>query len=163
MLDLLDAMLDGTDLGGARVCLVGTEFTVGQPAYADRIERAGAAEVIRLGATRTERTVAHLQHRTREGRDVVRAEIADGLRDADAAVLACTCFPLIADLFEETSPGIRLLDPGRAISGLYDWPVRDGTNHLTLAMAGDAPSPDAVQVQELFPGWDQVEVVSLAD
>ena len=163
MLDLLEAMLQQSDLGELRVCLMGTEFTVGQPAYVERLERAGAAAVTRLGATQTERTIAHLQHETRAGRDAIRTEIADGIRASDAVVLACTCFPLIADLIEETNPGIRLLDPGREVRKLLDWPARGGPNHLTLALAGDSIAPKAVQAQALFPGWDGVELVSHCD
>ncbi len=163
MIDLLDRLLDRVDVRGARVCLMGTEYTVNRPVHAERIERAGASEVVRLGATRTESAVANLEHTTEAGRAIVREEIGERIRDIDAVVLACTCFPLIGDLVTELNPGARQLNPGPEISSLTDWPERAGPNVLTLAYTGDATRGDELQARaaDLFPGWDRVDVVSL--
>ena len=56
---------------------MGTEYTVNSPVYADRIAAAGAAEVVLLGATETERSVAILQHETAAGRELILDEIGD--------------------------------------------------------------------------------------
>lgn len=163
MVDLLDRLLDRVDVRSMRVCLMGTEYTVNRPVYAERIERAGASEVVRLGATRTESAVANLQHTIETGRAIIREEIGERIRDIDAVVLACTCFPLVGDLITELNPDARQLDPGPEISSLTDWPERAGPNVLTLAHTGDAARGIQLQARaaDLFPGWDRVEVVSL--
>ena len=163
MVDLLDRVLARHSVSGESVCLMGTEYTVNSPVYADRIARAGAAEVVRLGATKTERSVASLQHETLAGRELIRDEIGDCISDADTIVLACTCFPLIGDLLGELNPRARLLDPGAEIRDVVDWPERGGPSHLAIAFTGDSITPSKRQVQALFPGWDRIEIVNLAD
>lgn len=163
MVDLIDKLLDKVagELAGKRVCVMGTRYTVSRPVYASRLEAAGVASVVPLAATRTERTIAHLEHASSAGRALIREEIAGGLDQADAVLLACTCFPLIADLVDAIRPGIRQLDPGPGICELFPFPKRDGPNCLTLAYTGTAIAGTALRAQApaLFPGWDEVEVV----
>jgi glutamate racemase len=165
MVDLLDIALDKHAVNGERVCLMGTEYTVNSPAYADRIERAGVASLVRLAATRTERCVAHLQHETAAGRELIRDEISDSIRDSGTVVLACTCFPLVGELIADINPDARLVDPGAETREVADWPEREGPSHLTLAFTGNAITRAELQAQatSLFPGWDEIEIVSLAD
>lgn len=165
MIDLLDSLLQKDDVRGTRVCLMGTEFTVDRPAYAERLERAGAAEVVRLAATRTERAVARLEHATAEGRATVRREIAKPVAAVDSVVLACTCFPLVGDLIAEINPRALRLDPGYEIRSATHWPGRGGRNRLTLAFTGDAVSAErlAAHAPGLFPGWECADIVNLAD
>ena len=165
MVDLFDHALasEREHVAGKRICLMGTEFTVASPVYADRLDTAG--EVVRLGATVTERTIAHLEHTTPEGRQGIVDEIGDVITNTEAVALVCTCFPLIGELIAEINPGIHQLDPGRAIRDIADWPDREGENHLTVAVTGKTvPAGDVRNLaSELFPGWDRVEVVSRAD
>ena len=165
MVDLLDASVGKTDLRGERVCLMGTEYTVSSPVYAERIVSRGARDLVRLAATRTESAIAHLEHATEAGQEIIRAEIEDAIRNADTMVLACTCFPLVADLIRTIKPHVRLLDPGLEIRSVASWPEREGPNHLTLAYSGDAITQETLQTQAplLFPGWDEIEIVSLVD
>lgn len=163
MVDLLDSLLEksAASLRGKRVCVLGTEYTVSRPAYASRLEAAGVARVIPVAATRTERSIAHLRHASPRGRALIRDEIESGLASADAALLGCTCFPLIADLIESVRPGIRLLDPGPEVRQLFPFHGRGGRNHLTLAWTGNAITEDKLRSQAaaLFPGWDAIELL----
>ncbi len=165
MVDLFDRVLasEREFVEGRRVCVMGTEFTVASPVYAERLD--AAKEVIPLGATLTERTIAHLEHTTAEGRKTIADEIAPVIRTVDAVAHVCTCFPLIADLVADINPHIHQLDPGRAIRDIADWPEREGENHLTVSVTGDSVYAADVQAHaaELFPGWDRVEVLSRAD
>ena len=167
MVDLFDSLLrrEAERLRGKRVCVMGTRYTVSRPVHAGRLSDAGVGEVIPLGATRTERAIAHLVHTSAEGRALIREEIEDSLAGADAVLLACTCFPLIGDLIDAIRPGIRQLDPGLEVRELVPSPGRGGPNQLTLAYTGTAVTADTLRAQApaLFPGWDEITVVSLPD
>lgn len=165
MVDLFDSMLatEREHVANQRVCVMGTKFTVASPVYRERL--AAAREVIPLGATLTERTIAQLDHTTPQGRQRIVDEIGEVIREVDAVAHACTCFPLITDLVAEINPDIHQLDPGQAIRGVTDWPEREGKNHLTVAVTGRTVSAGDIQARaaELFPGWDRVEVIGWAD
>jgi glutamate racemase len=159
MVDLLDRALAsvGSELLGKTVTLMGTEFTVGQPLYRDRLLASGVKKVIPLPATRTEALIARLRYTLPEAPTVIRDEVSGALRDADAVALACTCFPLISGLLQDMAPGIGFLDPAEGISGLEDVPDGgDGPNRLRVAVSGDVVSlGDVVARSEaLFPGWE---------
>jgi glutamate racemase len=166
MVDLLHTLLGrkSTTIPDARVCVMGTEYTVGRPVYRKHLQNAGAREVTSLGATRTERVIAHLQHTSTEGRRIIRDEIGNTLADADAVLLACSCFPLVSDLIDEIRPGILQLDPGLAACEVAPVDSRGGPNCLTLAYTGDAITQDELEAQAplLFTGWDRIDVVRLA-
>ncbi len=167
MVDLLDLLLlkAGAALGGKRVCVMGTEYTVRRAVYEQRLRAAGAAGVVPLGATFTESAIAHLRHRSSEARAAIRDEIRQSLSDADAVLLACTCFPLVSDLIDEISPGILQLDPGQEICRAAPTVDRGGANRLTLAFSGETMTQADLEAQApiLFAGWDEIEIVSLAD
>lgn len=167
MVDLLDVLLarHAGEVRGRRVCVMGTEYTVGRSLYGNRLRAAGAAEIIALGATQTERTIAHLQHATDEGRRIVREEIGDTIAGVEAVLLACTCFPLVADQVAAINADAVQLDPGVEIRAVAPDVRRGGPNRLTLAVTGNTVSREqlAAQAPALFPGWDEIEVVSLAD
>jgi glutamate racemase len=167
MVDLLDLLLlkAGEALDGKRVCVMGTEYTVGRSVYERRLREAGATGVVPFGATLTESAIAHLRHRSQEARAAIRSEIGQALSHVDAVLLACTCFPLVSDLIDETRPGILQLDPGREICGAVPTVDRGGPNHLTLVFSGESMTRAELeaQVPVLFAGWDEIEVVSLAD
>ena len=166
MVDLLDVLLirEARRLQGKRVCVMGTEYTVARSVYENRLRASGAGEIVRLGATVTERAIARLQYRSADAREAIRDEIAKGLADVDAVLLACTCFPLVSDLVNEISPGILQLDPGQEIRSVTSPLVRGGPNRLTLAFSGDAIQQRELEGQapRLFPGWDRIEIVKMA-
>jgi len=165
MVEFLEAILqaEGEGVRGQKVCLMGTEFTVSQPLYRRLLQEAGAATFQPLPATQTERTIAHLEHGTLAGRATVIREIGPEVRAADTVLLACTCFPLVSDLVRELNPGVNLLDPARGVDGLELRAGGEGPNLLTVALTGDALSPEMVaeQAGTLFPGWTLSGVVRL--
>lgn len=159
MVDLLDRTLASGSPGvqDQSVALMGTEFTVGRPIYGDRLLAAGAARVVPLPATRTEALIARLRYTRPEAPVLIRGEVAKSLSAVDTVVLACTCFPLVADLLQEISPGIGLLDPSEGLAGLSELPTGGaGPNRLVVALSGDVVSPEDVQERsgDLFPGWE---------
>jgi len=165
MVDFLDQLIrkESERLLDKRVCLMGTEFTVGRPLYRERLERAGVREVVLLPATRTERLVARLEYTSPRARDEIREEIQASLAGVDAVVLACTCFPLVGDILRELSPGIELLDPAAGVENLPGLESREGPNRLTLALSGEVLTPEELTAQapELFPGWELEEVENI--
>jgi glutamate racemase len=163
MVDLLDRALAAAHswLSEACVCLMGTEFTVRQGLYRERLLTAGATEVRLLAATQTERMVAHLQHTSREGKRAVVAEISNAIRGSEVVVLGCTCFPLITDLIREINPTCKVIDPA---DGIDDFRFgRTGcSRHLTIVVSGPDRIADHVRTcaTQLFPRW-QIEDVLL--
>jgi glutamate racemase len=167
MVQLLDRALAlaGPYIRGKRVCLMGTRFTVNQPVYRDRLLSAGAAEVLPLAATRTERNIAHLWHDTEDGRREIEAEVGATLRRSEAVVLACTLFPLIAPLLRRINPAGTLVDPAAGVDAELLGITGSGPNHLRIAVTGDAIALDDVRDRSgvLFPGWrvDSVEKAAI--
>jgi glutamate racemase len=165
MVDLLDGVLaeKSEDVRDKAVCLMGTEFTVGRPLYRDRLRKGGASSVILLPATRTESRVAHLEFRSDEERADIREEVAGAVSAADSVVLACTCFPLVGDVLRETKRGIRLVDPAEGVGSIPGLEGGTGPNRLTVAVSGEAVSPDRVftEAHYLFQGWELDRVEAL--
>ncbi len=165
MADFLQELLEraGEEVGGRRVCLMGTEFTVARPLYREALSRAGAGEVLPLPATLTERTIAHLRHRTPRGRATIREEVRTAVSRADAVLLACTCFPLAEEVLLEVNPKVTLLDPAVGVEGLEGLPRRPGPNRLTVGLSGSALAPTELEraFSTLFPGWEQEGVVEV--
>jgi glutamate racemase len=157
MVHLFDRALASaaSSVQGKRVCVMGTRFTVSQPVYRDRLIRAGAAEVLPLAATRTERTIARLKHTTDDGRREIADEAGESVRRSDVVVLACTLFPLVGPLLHELNPACVLVDPACGVDGAFAGASRGGTNRLTIALTGHAVALDDVRAQAdaLFPGW----------
>lgn len=167
MVDFMDRVVAdrAEDIRGKEVCLMGTEFTVGRPHYADRLRRAGASAVIPLPATRTERRVAHLDFRSGDGPADIRDEVAETVSAADSVVLACTCFPLVAGILQEVNEGVRLIDPAEGIRSIPGLDGGPGPNRVVVAVSGHTVSTDrvAAQARHLFEGWELVGVEPLAE
>ena len=166
MVDFLERLLqaDPSPVAGRRVCLMGTRFTVAQPVYSDLLMQAGAREVVRLDATRTEGVIARLQHLTESGRREIAAEIGGTVRACDVVVLACTLFPLVAGLIREVNPSCALLDPGSGVADILPSSSGgNGENRLTVALTGAVLTPAALaqNAAALFPGWQIDGLVSL--
>jgi hypothetical protein len=126
--------------------------------------RAGAAEVLPLAATQTERTIAHLWHTSDEGRRQIEGEVGGTIRRSDVVVLACTLFPLVGPLLREINPACVLVDPATGVDGALKGAPGGGANRLTIAMTGHALALDDVRAQSgaLFPGW-AIEAAESAD
>jgi glutamate racemase len=165
MADFLEALLRNrpSSVKGRAVCLMGTEFTVGQSLYATLLQERGARTLLPLPATRTERAIAHLRHDTPEERESILAEIGGPIGESDAVVLACTCFPLVESLIRDLRPGVELLDPAGGVDDLALDAKGEGPNRLTVALTGGALAPEEVEARAatLFPGWELEEVVRL--
>ncbi len=158
MVDFLERLLleEAGAVQGKKVCLMGTEFTVGQPIYGDRLREAGAGSLLPLPATRTERAIAHLQHKSPGGKKAIVEEIQGAVREAETLVLACTCFPLVENLVRGLNPDIVLLDPAKGVDDLAGLEGREGPNRITVALTGEALTPEALRAQAdlLFSGWE---------
>jgi glutamate racemase len=167
MVDLLDALIreSAGKLENRRVCVMGTDFTVRQPLYRERLEAAGAATVVPLPATLTERAVARLEYTSVESQAVIREEIGPTLKGTEAVLLACTCFPLVGAIIQDVEPDILLLDPGQAIGGVSLNSDGKGPNRLTLAFTGDAVTRNQLsdQARALFSEWEIQEIRRLRD
>ncbi|MGW8268576.1 MAG: aspartate/glutamate racemase family protein, partial [Longimicrobiales bacterium] len=165
MVDFLEDLLcdSGSDVEGKTVCLLGTEFTVGQSLYPRLLAETGARALLPLPATRTERAIAHLRHDLPEERGVIQAEIGEAVKTADVVVLACTCFPLVGDLIRHLNPTVGLLDPAQGVDGLALGGEGEGPNLLTVALSGGTLTPDEVRTHApaLFPGWELSEILSV--
>lgn len=166
MVDFLERHLASrpAPLAGQRVCLMGTRFTVSQPIYYDLLYRAGARQVVPLGATRTEGVLAHLGHGTEAGRQEIAAEIGETIRACDSVILACTLFPLIADLLRDLNPACRLHDPAAGVADVLPATMHpEAENRLTVALSGATLTPDDIHsnAAALFPGWRMEEIVTL--
>ena len=163
MVDFLDRTLkDSTrEVRGKRVCLMGTEFTVGQGGYRKRLTEAGAGSIISLAATRTERAIAHFRHESPQGRAQILEEVREMVRESETVLLACTCFPLVGDLLREANPGVSLLDPGVGVESLPQIKGRKGPNLMTVGVTGSVLSASEIRrnFHRIFPGWELEEVV----
>lgn len=165
MADFLEALLRNrpSSVKGRVVCLMGTEFTVSQSLYATLLQERGARTLLPLPATRTERAIAHLRHDTPEEREAILAEIEGPIRESDAVVLACTCFPLVEGLIRDLRPGVELLDPAGGVDGLPLDGKGEGPNLLRVALTGGALDPEELEARAatLFPGWELEDVLCL--
>lgn len=158
MLDLVDDLLRrmAEHLRGKRVCLMGTRFTVQEGTYARLLEKAGVGRVLPVAATQTERAVAHLQHRSSEGRRTIQMEMGHAISESDAVLLACTCFPLVGDQIRAMNQACELLDPAAGLDLLPGLEGRSGPNRLTLRSSGPPPPLEEIrrQVPVLLGGWE---------
>jgi len=165
MVDLMETLLreESAALEGESVCLMGTRFTVNRPLYGDLLMERGVGSVLPLPATRTERAIAHLDHESVKGRAAILEEIGPAVKESDSIVLACTCFPLVADLVQELNSSIRLLDPARGVDDLPIAGRGEGRNLLTIGLTEGGPGLEKIRAQApiLFPGWELEGLVLL--
>jgi glutamate racemase len=166
MVDLLDHALraEADGVAGRRVCLMGTRFTVTDGTYRQRLLEAGAREVVPLAATATERTVAHMEHGSVEGRETIEAEIGGAIGGVDTVLLACTCFPLVRDQIRQMNPRCEFVDPAAGVLSLPLPPTGSGPNRMWLTATGSVPSRARLREEApvLFRGWalEEIRMVS---
>src|SRR5262245_36630483 len=165
MTELVRRILDAHrhQLTGKRVGVLGTRFTTTEPLYANMMAAVGARAVYACAATRTERVVAALEHRTPEGAAVIADEIGDFVCGLDAVLLGCTCFPLIAPLITRLNPGCLLLDPADAVwAPAQISPRRIRENRLTIGVSGSTVMIPTLKAAALFPTWTVERVVPMS-
>lgn len=100
----------------------------------------------------------------REGaREIIRQSLADVPRAYDAVVLACTHYPLVADLFAEAvGAGVELIDPADAVAARVAgaWGAKEQGSGATRYLITQDSAPFRALVAELFPGSERgVEVI----
>lgn len=81
----------------------------------------------------------------------------------DAVILACTHYPLVADLFAEAlGPDVELIDPADAVASRVQeaWGAEErGSGMMRFLISADS-APFRALVAELFPGSEaQIEVI----
>jgi glutamate racemase len=143
MVDCFAAMVkvEADRLAGRKIMVIGTEFTAKQPLYADILAAAlpGVA-VSTIGATALERHIA----RSRLSGDRQEYLLTDGLGkalgDTDAAVLACTCFPMVRTELEALFPRVLFLDPGAYCADLLGQGGTSQDRKLSIRVTGDVIS-----------------------
>ena len=163
MVDCFEAMVvaERERLVGQRVLVIGTEFTASQRLYPDILQRgAPGTKVSTVAATELERKIARMEEW--DGCDD--ASLTDDLRgtldQADVAILACTCFPMVKDDLRKLYPDVVFLDPGAYCHGQLSegWPAQRG--NLAIDVSGDiVPERQVVAFAKSYLG--KTTVVSL--
>ena len=160
MVDCLSALVkaEAARLDGKRVLIIGTEFTASQPVYPEIFAAALPGTRVRaIGATALERAIARFRL-NEEGVDALIDPALDAaLGEADAAVLACTCFPLVRSALESRFPGVLFLDPGEYCAGLLAQDGQDGNRKLSLKVTGDVvPQQHVTEFAKSYLGSDSI-------
>ena len=147
MVDCFEAMVrtEIDRLTGKRILVIGTEFTAAQSLYPDILNQGlNGSRVETIGATELERKIARFEPRKEDGSDLFDLGLRTAIDNADVAVLACTCFPMVMDKLEILFPDVLFLDPGRYCSGLLIGDAGGQSYHLSVRVTGDVVSPATV-------------------
>jgi len=163
MVDCIEALVqtEAARLDGRSILIIGTEYTASQPVYPDIVASAlPGARVRTIGATGLERAIARFQL-DEDGVDALVDPALDAaLAEADAAVLACTCFPLVKAALASRFPGVLFLDPGEYCAGLLPRDSQDGKRKLSLKVTGDVvPAARVTEFAKTYLGGDSVAVL----
>ena len=135
------AQHEAAQLANQRVLVIGTRYTASQGLYPQIIEDAATdVRTATVGATELERAIARLESWDSDNETVLTAELRRALAEADVAVLACTCFPMVANELSSLYPDVVFLDPGACCGDLL--PSREGSQlpKLQLRVTGDTVS-----------------------
>jgi glutamate racemase len=143
MVDCFKAMvrIEADRLAGKKVLVIGTKFTASQSVYPDILDDGlPGIQVKTIGATELERKIARLQFQDGGGDSLLTNDLEQAIGETDFAVLACTCFPMVADELETLFPDVVFLDPGAYCSDL----LKENTNaqqpKLHITVTGDIVS-----------------------
>ena len=115
MVDCFTAMVtaEADRMRGKRVLIIGTAFTASQNLYADILsELAPDVRVATVSATELERKIARFEPPNGRTDSSFTPGLRVALEDADIAVLACTCFPMVRAELDALFPDVLFLDPG---------------------------------------------------
>jgi glutamate racemase len=139
--------IEARRLANKNILIIGTEFTASQSLYPDILSAAlPCKRISTIAATDLERQIARLEHWISRSETVLTPALAQAIEQADVAVLACTCFPMVKLQLESLFPDVVFLDPGSYCAGL----IRDentGPNRkLSIRVSGDVVSKEQVTV-----------------
>jgi glutamate racemase len=158
MVDCLEALAraEAGRLANRRVLVIGTEYTASQGVY-PHVLGAGVpgVRVSTFGATDLERKIARFQPLENERYSAFDGELRAAIENADVAILACTCFPMVIDRFEALFPGVLFLDPGDYCSDLLGREKDSGARKLHLQVSGEVVSnSDVLKFARSYLGHD---------
>lgn len=160
MADCLEALVrtEAQRLDGRRVLIIGTEYTASQPVYPEIFAAALHGTRVRtIGATGLERAIARFRLNEGGVDALIDPALDKALGETDAAVLACTCFPLVRSELESKFPGVLFLDPGEYCAGLLAQDGQDGNRMLSIKVTGDVVSEQRVaEFAKNYLGSDSV-------
>jgi len=163
MVDCLRALVqtEALRLDGRRVLIIGTEYTASQSVYPEVFAEALPATRVRtIGATGLERAIARFQIDENGMDDLIGPALAAALGETDAAVLACTCFPLVKAELESRFPDVLFLDPGEYCAGLLAQDGQDGRRKLSLKVTGGVvPAQRITEFAKSYLGSDSVALL----
>jgi glutamate racemase len=128
-------------LANKKILIIGTRYTAGQNLYPDILNAAlPDVRVNTVEATELERAIARLERWESADESVLTGELKRALDDTDIAVLACTCFPMVAAELELLFPGVIFLDPGAYCSGFLDENATAQHRKLRIKVTGNVIS-----------------------
>jgi glutamate racemase len=140
MVDCFEAMVrsEVDILENRKILVIGTAFTARQPLYAQVVERVlPGAWVDTMAATALERKIARFEDWSGVEDSALTAELKTAIGDADVAILACTCFPMVKADLETLFPDVVFLDPGAYCSELITGHRKARQKRLSLEVTGN--------------------------
>jgi glutamate racemase len=143
MVDCFKAMVQAETarLADKKVLIIGTRYTAGQNLYPVILKAAVPnVRINTVAATELERAIARLEAWDSVHESVLTGELRRALDDTDVAVLACTCFPMVATELGSLFPAVTFLDPGAYCSGLLEKRVTAQNRKLRIKVTGDVVS-----------------------
>lgn len=147
MLDCLKALvaIEADRLVGKRVLVIGTAFTASQDLYPGTLQTAlPGTPVATVAATELERSIARFEPVDSEDTSILTDQLRQAIERTDIAILACTCFPMVKDMLQETFPDVMFLDPGAYCAGLLQESIETPDRQLKINVEGDVVSKDRV-------------------
>jgi len=143
MVDCFAAMvrIEADWLADKKVLIMGTEFTASQPLYPGILVAAlPRARIDTIAATELERRIARFQPWESEEEAVLTNDLRQAISNADVAVLACTCFPMVRSELESLFPETIFLDPGTYCAGLLNTSADAHEKKLSVKVTGNVVS-----------------------
>lgn len=139
MVDCFEEMVraESGSLEYKKVLIVGTKYTASQNIFPEILTKgAPGVQVETIAATELERQVARIEPWDGETCSVLTSSLRQAIENTDVAVLACTCFPMVAVELRALFPDTIFLDPGTYCSKLLEKPDGDPAQELELRVTG---------------------------
>lgn len=143
MVDCFAAMVttEAENLVDKKVLIIGTEFTASQRLYPEMLRAAVPGICVNsISATDLERKIARFQLTEKEQGSLLTSGLRQAIKEADIAVLACTCFPMVRSTLETQFPEVVFLDPGAYCSGLLKQASNANNNKLSIKVTAEVVS-----------------------
>jgi len=161
MVDCFDAMvrLEAELLANKKVLVVGTAFTASQPLHAQILDRVIPGVCVdTIGATELERKIARFEPWEGVADPAITAELKNAIGNADVAILACTCFPMVRVDLEALFPDVVFLDPGAYCPALIEGHHEAGQKRLAIEVTGDqVPAASVVSFAKSYLDEESVD------